>query len=537
MIKELYFKKTNSLNPNIEPLKITFGQGVNVIIGPKGGGKSTLFDLVASLQKGFMPKTVKDALKSFDLEFIKATTFSNEEILANNIAIKSKKDKEQDFLQRNDVIYQDDPIKKNINNLKEIDEQKHSYLKELLNGSNEIKQFLTELSTLHINIQKICKLNQDSSINWTNTFKFTKSTDKIALITRLNYDNSEFIIKAKQEIEKLEEILNNARQQIVNNTRYLDYSFKNFLNDDLFNTKTNSLFKQIIEHYNEVINEITKRIILIKKCIIISNAFNNSYKKIINKVKQEDFVNNGLKIYETQAIDYFKKSAREIFATRKIFQKLLVSEVQLKIKSDPINHEFLAYHLPCDTLISDDKIDEILISFLYVPSKSKNSITKWILENMNRNKQFNQEIVINKIASVLKDQVKVLANGMNYETMSLGQKSIYGIQYKFRQSHNQNLFLDQPEDNLDNYTIASNILDLIEERKKQQCQIFIVTHNANIGILSDPDNVIVADLNNDNEQYSIGTIIQDKTKESDGAHYLEGGLSYIENRLRKIKGN
>ncbi|MGL4950553.1 MAG: hypothetical protein ACRC4M_01780 [Mycoplasma sp.] len=536
MIKELYFKKTNTLNPNANMLKISFSQNVNIIIGPKGGGKSTLFDLVASLSKGYIPKNVKDALKTFNLEFVKAITFSNEEIVSNTVLNKTTRDKELDFIERNDVIFQDDPIKKNINNLKQIDEQKHSFLKELLNNSNEVKLFMNELCSLHTNIQKICKLNQDSNINWSNTFKMDKSDNKMCLLTSLNYDNSTFLIHADRELELLNEMLINSQQQITNNTRYKSYNFKDIVNSQKFTISTTNLSNELIKTHSELIEILEARIKLIKRIKSASECFNNAYRKTIDKVKQNDFKNNGLKVYETQALDYFRKTAREVIETRKLFEKLLISEFNLNIKSQIKNHEFLAYKLNEKTMINDDKIDSILSSFLYVPAKAKNSITKWILENMNRVKPFNHEIIINKIANVLKDDVRVLANGMDYETMSLGQKSIYGIQYKFRQSQNQDLFLDQPEDNLDNYTIAKNILDLIEDRKKEKCQIFIVTHNANIGILSNPGRVIVADLNNESDQYTFGTIKQDKNKDSDTAHYLEGGLTYLENRLKKIKG-
>ena len=46
MIKQVIFKKTNSFNA--KPIVLNFDKNINVIIGPKGGGKSTLFDLIIS---------------------------------------------------------------------------------------------------------------------------------------------------------------------------------------------------------------------------------------------------------------------------------------------------------------------------------------------------------------------------------------------------------------------------------------------------------------------------------------------------------
>lgn len=118
----------------------------------------------------------------------------------------------------------------------------------------------------------------------------------------------------------------------------------------------------------------------------------------------------------------------------------------------------------------------------------------------------------------------------------MGQRSIYGIKYKLKRSYNQDLFLDQPEDNLDNNTIATTILDLIKERKEQQ--VFIVTHNANIGILSNPEKVIVADLNNKLNPYQEGAISIDKqNNDTTTTFYLEGGFKYLEARYIKAKGD
>ena len=122
MIKQIIFKKTNSLIP--EELLINFDEKINIIIGPKGGGKSTLFDLLASIKVGYIPKNVIDALKDFGLEFGKAVKFNNEVINFNQLSKKTKKEMLLDFGNRDDVIFQDDPMKKNKNNLTGHEKQK-----------------------------------------------------------------------------------------------------------------------------------------------------------------------------------------------------------------------------------------------------------------------------------------------------------------------------------------------------------------------------------------------------------------------------
>lgn len=53
------------------------------------------------------------------------------------------------------------------------------------------------------------------------------------------------------------------------------------------------------------------------------------------------------------------------------------------------------------------------------------------------------------------------------------------------------IFIDQPEDNLDNRTIYDLLCKMIREKKKSR-QIIIVSHNANLVVATDSENVIVA---------------------------------------------
>ena len=51
------------------------------------------------------------------------------------------------------------------------------------------------------------------------------------------------------------------------------------------------------------------------------------------------------------------------------------------------------------------------------------------------------------------------------------------------------LIMDQPEGNLDNHTIAKVLVDSIKEARQHR-QLFIVTHNPNLAVVCDADQVI-----------------------------------------------
>ena len=59
------------------------------------------------------------------------------------------------------------------------------------------------------------------------------------------------------------------------------------------------------------------------------------------------------------------------------------------------------------------------------------------------------------------------------------------------------LIIDQPEDNLDNNSVAKVLVPYIKEAKKYR-QIIIVTHNPNLAVVSDSEQVIKVHIDKEN---------------------------------------
>ncbi len=59
------------------------------------------------------------------------------------------------------------------------------------------------------------------------------------------------------------------------------------------------------------------------------------------------------------------------------------------------------------------------------------------------------------------------------------------------------LIIDQPEGNLDNLTVAKVLIECIKAARKRR-QVFIVTHNPNLAVVSDADQVIYAGMDKEN---------------------------------------
>lgn len=119
------------------------------------------------------------------------------------------------------------------------------------------------------------------------------------------------------------------------------------------------------------------------------------------------------------------------------------------------------------------------------------------------------------------------------DQLSAGQRctAMFPLLLKLKQGP---LVIDQPEDNLDNRHIAGKISPVIASDKAQR-QIIMTSHNANLLVLSDPENVVVYEGNG-----SIGEIIEQgflATRESPVTKHvldiLDGGEKALEMRYAK----
>ena len=544
MIKTLYFKDVNDLSENPQLIEINFSEHINVILGPKGGGKSTLFNLVAGLKNKFITSDTIEALASFNLEFKKAKLFNGEEIWINNIEkIKSNSSNKNKFFdERNDVVYQDDPIKKDINNASEIEDKKFKYAKQYLENNNpNINDLIDKIKDFKDRIEWATQTSSNSrtqEINWSQTFSFNNNDSKINIISQANYNMSEIKHIIDNEKRHLEECLRTYKEHISQlKDLSIDKRFNDLYYDEQFVNNITNQQQILIDEYVSMIALFEKRIKTIKKIELIVKSFSKAYKKKVEEIKRNASQNENLKAFEKQTREYFKDFAKNMFNLRKAYSNILKSdEIIIKTDDKAKDNLFLSYKMKDEIVLNHDGIIELIKIVLHTP-RTTNDVSKWLLENLKENKTpkvFDVQKIKNALAREFKKHVLVLANGMVYDHMSLGQKSIYGIKYKFNKSVNDDIFLDQPEDNLDNNTIATTILDLIKQKKDNQ--VFIVTHNANIGILSNPEKIIIADNSLQQNTYHETSLSIFEKEDCIAAKYLEGGFKYLEERYLIVKG-
>ncbi|MFC1929060.1 TrlF family AAA-like ATPase [Chloroflexota bacterium] len=84
--------------------------------------------------------------------------------------------------------------------------------------------------------------------------------------------------------------------------------------------------------------------------------------------------------------------------------------------------------------------------------------------------------------------------GKDLEMLSPGERgTLLLVFYLLIEKGNTPLIIDQPEGNLDNLTIAQVLVDCIKTARNQR-QVFIVTHNPNLAVVCDADQVIYAEM-------------------------------------------
>ncbi len=96
------------------------------------------------------------------------------------------------------------------------------------------------------------------------------------------------------------------------------------------------------------------------------------------------------------------------------------------------------------------------------------------------------------------------------------------------------LILDQPEENLDNETVHEVLVPSLQ-LAKQRRQIIIVTHNPNLAVVADADQVIAAGIDKKDgcrARYESGAL-ENPTVNQHVVRYLEGTLPAFMNRDRK----
>ena len=562
--KVAFLKKGIPLNKNLV-----------TIIGGRGTGKSLLVNYLAHTfnknDKGF-----KDN-KEFEVYYAKnnvenadiATFNAKDKSQINFIFIEQSKLKTltddktvgeefKKLLQLEDLQFNETLNKEIINLLGEIEELKDWFNYETENNErindkdfNEkkkenAKQLLETITT---------KENEAKLLKYTENINDIKNYENLLLeLDKLKEKHEEYSKELNVEIStlndkldndfKIEEINFNKQLQGIEKVKNHFEELK--VNKESENTKIKKQFEsegykgdllellKNAEKYQRDINGATKQLVLIGKKERILRGKIELRNKLGKKLRQE--YNRQAKIIEDSWNNILDNIGNE--DQKQIMKKILAGrgiQIKGKVTFDLIKFNTkLANYLDKRVYRNLGENLEILNleSYYEFINKKLGDFIEGDKKDTTKRSLGELFFSLNERKEYLYTIVEISYNGKTLEKLSAGQKgTLYLLLQLATKAFSTLLIFDQPEDDLDNEFISEELVDLFKELKKYR-QIIIVTHNANLVVTADAEQVIVANNNDENITYFSGSL-ENHTIIKNVCKILEGGKNAFEKRKRR----
>lgn len=123
----------------------------------------------------------------------------------------------------------------------------------------------------------------------------------------------------------------------------------------------------------------------------------------------------------------------------------------------------------------------------------------------------------------------------DFSKLSLGQQQSVILAIMLISDSTVPLIIDQPEDNLDGEFIYKTLIPAIR-RAKERRQVIVVTHNANIAILSDAEQIVVLKANNEKGVITTRGSIDHLATRDQACLILEGAREAFDRRTQIYNG-
>ncbi|MDB2105599.1 TrlF family AAA-like ATPase [Clostridium paraputrificum] len=333
--------------------------------------------------------------------------------------------------------------------------------------------------------------------------------------------------KIRLEVTPLELINKNFAEQQDITKRW--YEIKNNLEDDI----------KILDAKNK---NIKNKLLEIEKQL---GQLNNLYiKLVINKIKQKNKYNelkerleadsniefdirieiNKDRLFEVEdnIVRHNQGNSKEKISN--ILNEKLISELnKIDTKVEDDNFEDLIdiiKWMSSDNFITDVFGEQRTIDYLLKKGINKQSFYDWM---------FDDYFEVNYFIK-FKDRP--------LESLSPGQKGLVLMKIFLKlDKSNKPLLIDQPEDNLDNRSVFLDLVNDIKEIKKKR-QVIIATHNPNLVVNTDSEQVIIAKFEDNPSEgeckikYYAGAL-EDKYIRDEVCSILEGGDIAFAKRERR----
>lgn len=546
MIKSLKIKNNN------ETYDINLNSQVNVIVGEKGSGKSTLLLVLAEAIVN--KKLFKNEYEWFNEKakfLVDSINIDNTEIKTQDFSYIFDSENKQNSkdagileIQKNlsGYISQNDSRKNSLDSSEYVEKQKSNCIDNFTEKIyyDQDQKMLKQLDDFRLleDLLNEYRHERDRQIALSNVFNqsFNLNEGSTKNIATIDYDSSNEIKKIKELLKSIEEtrekiystnlVVNNLLAQFEQSSSLLQISNEQLLDIQQGTENVilqNNLFLEYYNQYNLVVSKDKKAL----ECFKLS--FTNAKRSYLEELS------NTLKIQNDneQLLEHFSNLGRIMKKINRQYNSIIEKEIILNwtLEETDKKNKNIKYKIESFALSEEEK-NLILNKWLGSTNKSNT-----IADVLNGNIKDNFDIK-KMIKSLIKDKIKIYAGDEEYKNLSMGQKTLFGITHAIDTLNNvpneQYLLLDQIEDNLDNKTIYEKIVPMLQEQIKKGKQIFVVTHNPNIGTLI-KGNIITTDIFNTNlnKKFVVNEIIrEDNEIDTPQSLYLEGSMKALYERLK-----
>lgn len=491
-------------------IELELSDRLNVIVGGRGKGKSALLDaIVYMIDEKKIENTGRAAfVKKFDTQIINF----------NNVSLSSD----------TNIVY-----------------FSQSYINKLFDGNSQeklesfFKKQFSDIDTISYGISDIKmtieKSKEVSSIDDLNV------ADDLKNLIYIGRKSANLSVKSK----------NAKKISISVEGEGYDKYIRGLLpnNDKIWDEQLNAIFKQFV-------NQLVENIVRYNYDILFANQFPKLMKKKIDAQKKKRSSEDKKKGESKERIEQklrflYNKELERIRQINKLYEidinrtevNIQYSEysgeknnrfffVSVSNKEHPVEY---AKRLIVESVnksmkkgFDKKRIDEIFREYATtdeLSGKTKDSIT--FIELIRKISDL-EELRADKIQRII---YKSEEEYIDLHNTSPGTQTNAVMEFILHTDSTAPLFIDQPEDNIDNEARYAQLTRWVRTQKYKR-QIILVTHDANIVINGDAECVIIANHTSDKFSYEYGALeygdILDKA-----AVILDGGKTAIHRRIEK----
>lgn len=338
-------------------------------------------------------------------------------------------------------------------------------------------------------------------------------------------------INFKEQLDAIEKIKTNLQEKLQNKKEenneikkgFEKQGYKGDLNTLLSNAEK---YQKDIQEAELKLKEIEEKEQLLNKKI---EERNNLSKKLKNEYERQK---NIIKEAWDNLLNKFSSEQREVMK-RILGERNISIEGVIYFDLNKFNEKLESYldKRTYKNLSKDLNVENLNNYWVFIRNNlqefiegEKSYSTKQSLDNLFFNLSERKEYLY------VKPEIKFMDKTL--DQLSVGQRgTLYLLFQLATNAFSSPLIFDQPEDDLDNKFITQELVNLFKELKKYR-QLIISTHNANLVVTADAEQVIVAENNDEQLSYFSGSLENPEIIKK-VCEILEGGEEAFEKRRNK----